>query len=120
MGQAAVLAARQVHLRRVAGDHGLAAEADPRQEHLHLFRRGVLGFIQDNEGMVQRAAAHVGQRGDLDRLLFEQALHLLDAHQSVERVIQRAQIRGDFLGQVAGQESQPFASFDGRPCQHQS
>ncbi|MNQ87473.1 hypothetical protein D3C85_1026970 [compost metagenome] len=69
--------------------------------------------------MVQRAPAHVGQRRDLDGLLLEQSLHLLEAHQVVQRVIQRAQVRVDLLRQVAGQESQAFAGFDGRTGQHQ-
>jgi hypothetical protein len=64
--QAAALGLVQVDLGDVAGDHGLAAEADPGQEHLHLFDRRVLGLVQDHEGVVQRAAAHEGQRGDLD------------------------------------------------------
>ena len=36
--QAGLLAGRQVGLRDVAGDHGPGAEADARQEHLHLLR----------------------------------------------------------------------------------
>ena len=53
-----------------------------------VYKRQVLRLVQDDEGMVQRAAAHVGQRGDLDGLLLEQALHLLEAHQVIESVVQ--------------------------------
>src|SRR5690606_39638788 len=76
--QAALVALGQIHLGRIAVDDGLAAETDPGQEHFHLFRRGVLGLVEDDEGVVQRAAAHVGQRGDLDGLLLEQALRALE------------------------------------------
>jgi hypothetical protein len=66
--QAALLAALQVDLRHVAGDHRLGADADAGEEHLHLLGRGVLRFVEDDEGVVQRAAAHVGQRRDFDGL----------------------------------------------------
>ena len=65
--QAALRAAGQVDLGDVAGDHDLGAEAEPGQEHLHLLGRGVLRLVEDDEGVVERAAAHVGQRRDLDR-----------------------------------------------------
>jgi hypothetical protein len=66
LDQAALLAALQVDLRDVAGDHRLGADADAGQEHLHLLRRRVLRLVEDDEGVVQRAPAHVGQRRDLD------------------------------------------------------
>lgn len=46
-----VCPARQVDLRPVAGDDHAAAAAKARQEHLHLHRRGVLRFIQNDEGI---------------------------------------------------------------------
>lgn len=66
------------------------------------------------------APAHVGQRGNLDGLLLEQALHALEAHQVVQRVVQRPQVGVDLLRQVARQEPQPLAGLDGRPGQHQA
>ena len=66
------LVARQVDLRHVAGDDDLRAEAEPRQEHLHLLGRGVLRLVEDDEAVVQRAAAHERERRDLDRA----ALHV--------------------------------------------
>ena len=50
---------------------------------------------------------------------FEQALHLVEAHQVVERVVQRAQVWIHLLGQVAGQEAQALAGLDGGAGQHQ-
>ena len=58
--------AGQVDLGDVAGDHDLGAEAEPGQEHLHLLGRGVLRLVEDDERVVERAAAHVRQRRDLD------------------------------------------------------
>ena len=60
-------AAGQVDLGDVAGDDDLGAEAEPGEEHLHLLGRGVLRLVQDDERVVERAAAHVRQRRDLDR-----------------------------------------------------
>ena len=65
--QPAARAARQVDLGDVAGDDHLRAEAQPGQEHLHLLGGGVLRLVEDDERVVQGAAAHVGQWRDLDR-----------------------------------------------------
>ena len=50
--QARLLAGRQVGLRDIAGDHRLRAEADARQEHLHLLDGGVLRLVENDEGVV--------------------------------------------------------------------
>ena len=115
--QAALLPLGQVDLGDVAGDDGLGADADAGQEHLHLFRRRVLRLVENDEGVVQRPAAHEGERGDLDGALFVELADPVVAHQVVQRVVERAQVRVDLLGQVAGQEAQAFAGFDGRPGQ---
>src|SRR6478672_12645205 len=49
--------AGQIDLRDVARHHRLRTKAEARQEHLHLFSRRVLRFVQDHERIVQRAAA---------------------------------------------------------------
>src|SRR4051794_34755654 len=74
--QSAPLAAGKIDLRRVAGHYSLRAKADASQEHLHLFAGGVLGFVQDDESVGERAAAHKGERRDLDDSFFE---HLCDS-----------------------------------------
>src|SRR6266705_3924935 len=63
---AALLPARQVDLRDVTGHHRLRTEADAREEHLHLLRSGVLSLVENDERVVQRAAAHVGERREFD------------------------------------------------------
>ena len=107
----------QVHLGDVPGDHHLGAEAEPGQEHLHLFRRGVLRLVQDDERVVERAAAHVGQRGHLDGPGGHQPRNRFRVHHVVQRVVQRAQVRVDLVAEGAGQEAQPLPCLDGRPGQ---
>src|SRR5687768_4432856 len=56
--QPTLIAARQVDLRDIAGNHRAAAETDTSQEHFHLFRRGVLRLVEDHERVIERATAH--------------------------------------------------------------
>ena len=105
----------QVDLGHVAGDHHLRAEPEAGEEHLHLLRRRVLRLVEHDERVVERAAAHVGERGDLDRSRREQLGHDLGIHHLVERVVERAQVRVDLVGERAGQEAEPLpASTAGR------
>ena len=46
--------------------------------------------------------------------------HLVQPHQVVERVVQRAQVGIDFLRQVAGQEAEALARLHRRAHQHQA
>ena len=78
---------------------------EPRQEHLHLLRRGVLRLVEDDERVVQRAPAHEGDRRHLDGAALDQPRRLLGVHHVVERVVERAQVRVHLLLQVAGQEA---------------
>ena len=82
--QAGDLAMREIHLGDVAGDHDLGAKAQAGEEHLHLRGRGVLGLIKDDKRIVQCAAAHIGQRSDLD----DAGLHELRDHLWIEHVPQ--------------------------------
>ena len=116
--EAALLAAREVDLRDVAGDHRLGAEADAREEHLHLLGCRVLRLVQDDERMVERAPAHVGERRHFDRRALEELCHLVEAHEVVQRVVQRTKVRIDLLREIARQEAQAFAGFDGGTHQH--
>src|SRR5262249_34245360 len=56
------LAAGQIDLRYVTRDHGLGVVAEPGQEHLHLFRGGVLRLIENDEGIVEGTPAHERER----------------------------------------------------------
>ena len=108
------LAVGHVDLGDVAGDDDARAEADAGQEHLHLLGRRVLRLVEDDEAVVERAAAHERQRGDLDGLALEQPLRALRLDHVVQGVVQRAQVRVDLRHQVAGQEAEPLAGLDGR------
>ena len=67
--------------------------------------------------MVEGAAAHEGERRDLERRLLERLADAVEPHQLVERVVQRPQVRVDLLRQVAGQEAEPLAGLDRGPGQ---
>ncbi len=120
LDQTALVATRQVDLRDVAGDHRAAAEADAREKHFHLLGRGVLRFVENDERVIQRAAAHEGQWRHFDHAALKEFGDFFETHQVVERVIQRTQIGIDFLRHVAGQKSQAFTSLDRRTHQHQT
>ena len=64
--------------------------------------------------MVQRAPAHVGERGDFDDATLEKPLHILGLDHVVERVVERAQVGHDLLLQVAGQKAKRLARLDRR------
>ncbi len=120
MAQARAHVAGQVDLADVAGDHRHRAEADAGEEHLHLLDRGVLRFVEDHVGVVERAAAHIGERRDLDHVALDQLGHLLEAEHFVQCVVQRAQVGVDLLAEVAGQEAQLLAGFHRRAHQQQA
>ena len=112
--EAGRLVRRQVDLRHVAGDDNVRAEADARQEHLHLLAGGVLRLVEDDEAVVERAAAHIRQRRDLDVAALEILRVGVRAEHLEERVVQRTQVGVDLVLQVAGQKAQPLARLDRR------
>ena len=85
---------RQVDLGHVAGDDDLRARPHPRQEHLHLRDGRVLGLVENDERLVQRPAAHVGQRNHLDQVLFRVALEQIVIHHFVQGIQAAAADRG--------------------------
>ena len=90
---------------------------EPRQEHLHLFGGRVLRLVEDDERVVQRAAAHERNRRDLDRAALDVPRHALDVEHVVERIVERPQIRIHFLLQVARQKAELLARLDRRTRQ---
>ena len=113
IGQPAhAIAAGNIDLPRIAADHHPAVLAETGEEHLHLFARGVLRFVEDHEGIGQRAPAHEGDRRNLDLSACQPPLDLFGRHAIVERIVKRAQVGIDLLFHVAGQEAQLLARFD--------
>ena len=50
--QAGMFVRRQINLRFIAGDDGLRAVPEAREEHQHLLGRRVLRLVEDDEGVV--------------------------------------------------------------------
>src|SRR6266540_1283591 len=86
----------------------LRAEAEPCQEHLHLLRARVLRLVEDDERVVEGAAAHERERCDLDDPLVEVRLDPVGLEHVVQRVEQRPQVRIDLREHVARQEAEPL------------
>src|SRR5438105_486718 len=118
LDEAALLPALQIDLRHVAVYYGLGAEADARKEHLHLLGGRVLRFVQDDERVVERAPAHVGERRELDRSALEELAGFLEPHEVIEGVVQRAQVRIDLLREIARQEAEALARLDRGAHEH--
>src|SRR6185312_7850406 len=110
----------EIHLVRVAADDHPAAHSEAGQKHFHLQRRGVLRFVEDDEGVVERATAHEGERRDLDLARGNPALDLLGRQHVVERIVERAEIGIDLLLHIAGEEAEPLAGLDRRAREDQS
>src|SRR5690554_3580185 len=60
---------RKINLSDISGHYRCGVLTDSSQEHLHLFRGGILRFIEYDTGVVQRTATHIGKRCSLDRTI---------------------------------------------------
>src|SRR5688572_31587802 len=110
--QARLLPFGKIDLRLVARDDGLRVHPKSREKHFHLRVGRVLSFIQDDECVAERSAAHVRQRSDLDHTRLECLLHALRRHHLVERVVKRPQVRIDLRLQVSRKKTEALACFD--------
>src|SRR5437879_2658192 len=116
--QAAALTARKVDLSDVAVHYHLGIEALARQHHFHLLGGAVLGLIQDDEAVVERAAAHEGNGRHFDGQALEQFFHLVWFEHIVKGVIKRAQVRIHLLLQGSWEKAQALAGLYRRPRQN--
>ncbi len=96
----------------VAGHDDLGAETETCEKHLHLLHRRVLCFVEDDERVVEGAAAHVGKGCHLDDARREQLGHRIGFHHVVERVVERAEVGVDLVRQRAGEEAEFLAGLD--------
>src|SRR3984885_6622428 len=106
--EAGFLRVRQVGLGEVAGDDGLGVVAETGDEHLHLLHGGVLGFVHDDEGVGEGAAAHEGEWGDFDDVGLEELVDLDGVEEIVEGIIEGTEVGVDFFLEGAGKEAEAF------------
>jgi hypothetical protein len=111
---------RQIRLCDVAGDRDLGTVTEAREEHAHLLAGRVLSLVQDHESVVQGAAAHERERRHLYLPALLELLGALVLEHVVERVVQRAQVGVDLLGQITGQKSELLARFHRGTHEHDS
>ena len=104
----------KVDLREVPRDDHLRAHAEAREEHLHLLRCGVLRFVEDDDGITQRATTHEGQWGDLDDARIHEVLELGGGDEFAEGVIERLEVGVELVLHLAREEAELLACFDGR------
>src|SRR3954462_531416 len=52
--------------------------------------------------MIERPTAHIGERRELDRAALEELAGLLEAHEVVERVVERPQVGSTFCAKSPG------------------
>ena len=87
--------------------------AQAREKHFHLLDRGVLGLVHDDKGVVQGAAAHIGQGRHFHDIAFEQPGAAVRVHEREQSVVNRPQIGVHLLLEIAGQKSEIFSGFHG-------
>ena len=110
--------ALEVLLGGVSRDDEPRVEAEAREEHLHLLGRRVLRLVEDDEGVVHRAPAHEGERGDLDDALLDEGVAALHVGHVEERVIERAYVGVELLLQRAGKKPERLPRLDDGARQH--
>lgn len=96
-GQARHAPVDEVDLRGVAVDDDPRVVAHTGEEHLHLFPRRVLGFIEDDERLFQSPAAHVSERRDFDDVAVDHLLELVVAEHIGQGIVQGAQVGIDLF-----------------------
>ena len=115
--ETALLFPRQVDLGDVAGDDGPAPLAKAGQEHLHLLNGAILGFVQDDVGVVEGPAPHVGEGRHLDGSPLHQIPVGLHAEELLQGVVEGPKVGVHLVLQVAGEEAQLLPRLHGRPGQ---
>ncbi len=107
-----------VTLLDVTIDDYLAVFPDASQEHFHLRRCRVLGFIKDDEGIVvEGLAAHIGQGSSNDTAMTQAVIHHAPSQSLIKDIPEGVYIDGELVLDLAGQESQVFTRFYGRARQ---
>ena len=95
---------RQIDLRGIPRDDAFRIDAEPGQKHEHLLGGGVLRFIEDDEGVVERAAPHEGERRNFDDIPLHIPLALVVLQHVLQGVVKGAEVGSDLLFQIAGEK----------------
>ena len=96
---------RQINLTHIASNHRFAAKPNPCEEHFHLLLRGILRLIQNHKAVIQSAPSHEGQWRNFKLATLKRFMHLVCAHQIMQRIKKWPQIRVNLLRQVTRQKA---------------
>ena len=96
---------RQVDLCHVSGNDHFCIHSEAGEEHLDLVGRRVLRFVEDDDRIVQRPPAHESEWGDLDHVVLHVFLQFGPGNHVLQGVIQRLEVRVEFVLHLAGEES---------------
>ena len=105
LSQPAAHSTGKVDLGNVARHHHLGTESEPGEEHLHLLRGRVLSLVEDDEGVVQGAASHVGQGRHLNGAGGQEFRYRVGIHHVVQRIVKRSHVGIDLVIEGAWQET---------------
>ena len=75
-------------------------------------------FVEDDISVVEGTSSHVGERRNLNEPFFHIALEAFRAHDLIECIVERTQVRVDLALQIAGQKAELLACFDRRSGQN--
>ena len=81
------LTGREVNLSHISSHYHLAMEAHSSHEHFHLLHGTVLGLIQYDKAVAQRASPHESEGSDFDEVLIQQLLNPGRVEQEEKRII---------------------------------
>ncbi len=108
----------KVNLGHVARYNHFGVHAHAGEEHLDLGGRCVLGFVEDDNSIVEGATTHECQGRDLDDVLFHHLIELLPGYHVLKRIVERLQVRVNLVFHVTRKESQLLPSFHGWPGEY--
>ena len=108
--QTAATSGGQVDLRDVAVHYHFGVESLAGEHHLHLLGRAVLGFVENNEAVIECTAAHEGDRRDFNHVPIEVFVDFLLLEHIEEGVVFN---NGDLQGLLRVVTEDPEVSLRG-------
>ena len=77
----------KIDLGRISRDDAFGFGPKPSEKHKHLFCGGILTFVEDDEGSIQGAAAHIGEGSDFEDSLVHEFLDLFHVEHIVQGIV---------------------------------